>query len=112
MTGAEDASAKEADGFIAGQVLPRRIAVEEFVQEGECLLYNQSRDEASALNRTATEVWELCDGSLTTSDIARLLGGRYGVDGGMLFDDVADLLLTLRARGLVEFVDRPAPTAT
>ena len=92
--------------------MPRRARVEAFTRDGECLLYNSTRDEATALNRTAAEVWELCDGSLTTSDIARLLGGRYGVDGGMLFADVADLLLTLRARGLVEFVDRPPTTAT
>ena len=62
-----------------GSTLPRRIAVEELVQDGECLLYSPSRDEASALNRTATEVWSLCDGRLTLSGIAGVLGERYGV---------------------------------
>ena len=89
---------------VDGQALPRRIAVEEFVQDGECLLYNPSRDEASALNRTATEVWSLCDGRLTLSGIAGVLGERYGVKDAMLLDDVARALAALRARGLIEFL--------
>ena len=87
-----------------GKSLPRRIAVEEFVQEGECLLYNPSRDEASALNRTATEVWLLCDGRQTLSGIARVLGERYDVDEAMLLADVAGVLAALRARGLIEWL--------
>jgi hypothetical protein len=87
-----------------GSSLPRRIVVEEFVQAGECLLYNPSRDEASALNRTATEVWSLCDGRLTLAGIATALGERYGVDDTLLLEDVARVLVTLRARGLIEFL--------
>ena len=101
---AEDAGAGKEDVVADGRSLPRRIAVEEFVQEGECLLYNPSRDEASALNRTATEVWSLCDGRLTLSGIAGVLGERYGVNDAMLLDDVARVLAALRARGLIEFL--------
>jgi hypothetical protein len=100
----EDASAGKEDVLADGRSLPRRIAVEEFVQDGECLAYNPSRDEASALNRTATEVWSLCDGRLTLSGIAGVLGERYGVDGAMLLDDVTRVLVELRARGLIEFL--------
>ena len=56
MTSAEGNSAGNEDVLADGRSLPRRITVEEFVQDGECLLYNPSRDQASALNRTATEV--------------------------------------------------------
>ena len=104
MTSAEDASAGKEDVVADGRSLPRRIAVEELVQEGECLLYNSSRDEASALNRTAAEVWSLCDGRLTLSGIAGVLGERYGVNDAMLLEDVAQVLEALRARGLVEFL--------
>ena len=104
MTSAENAGAGKEGVVADGRSLPRRIAVEEFVQDGECLLYNPSRDEASALNRTATEVWSLCDGRLTPSGIARALGERYGVNDAMLLDDVARVLAALRARGLIEFV--------
>jgi hypothetical protein len=104
VTSAEDASAGKGDVVADGRSLPRRIAVEEFVEEGECLLYNPARDEASALNRTATEVWSLCDGRLTLSGIARVLGERYGVNDAMLLEDVARVLVALRARGLIEFL--------
>jgi hypothetical protein len=90
-----------------GSYLPRRIAVEEFVRAGECLLYNPSRDEASALNRTATEVWSLCDGRLTLTGIAQVLGERYGVNDALLLDDVTRALVALRARGLIEFLPGP-----
>ena len=101
---AEDASAAKEDVVADGRSLPRRIAVEEFVQDGECLLYHPSRDEASALNRTATEVWLLCDGRLTLSGITGVLGERYGVSDAMLLDDVARVLVALRERGLIEFL--------
>ena len=58
-------------------IVPHRANVERFAAEGECLLYNPARDEASALNRSATEIWELCDGRLTIGAIARVLGERY-----------------------------------
>jgi hypothetical protein len=101
---AEDARAGKQDVVADGRSLPRRIAVEQFVQDGECLLYNPSRDEATALNRTATEVWSLCDGRLTLSGIAGVLGERYGVSDAMLLDDVTRVLVALRARGLIEFL--------
>ena len=101
---AEDASAGREDVVADGRSLPRRIAVEEFVQDGERLLYNPSRDEASALTCTATEVWSLCDGRLTLREIAGVLGERYGVNDAMLLDDVARVLVALRARGLIEFL--------
>ena len=99
-----DARSRCERGGADGSALPRRIAVDELVQDGECLLYNSSRDEASALNRSATEVWSLCDGRLTLSGIAGVLGKRYGVDDAMLLDDVARVLVALRARGLIEFL--------
>jgi hypothetical protein len=107
MTNAEDASAGKEDVAGSGRTLPRRIAVEELVQDGECLLYNPWRDEASALNRTATEVWSLCDGRLTLSGIAAVLGERYGVTDALLRDDVARVLAAFRARGLIEFLPGP-----
>ena len=104
MTSAQDPPAGQEEVVADSRSLPRRIAVEEFVQEGECLLYNPSRDEASALNRTATEVWLLCDGRLTLSGIAGVLGKRYGVNDAMVRDDVARVLAALRGRGLIEFL--------
>jgi hypothetical protein len=97
MTSAEDGVREKGRGA-DGRSLPRRIAVEEFVQEGECLLYNPSRDEASALNHSDRSLvavrWPL-----TLSGIAQVLGERYGVNDAMLLEDVAQVLEGLRARG-------------
>jgi hypothetical protein len=110
VSSGEEAGVGKADVVANGRSLPRRIAVEELVQDGECLLYNPSRDEASALNRTATEVWSLCDGRLTLSGIAGVLGERYGVNDAMLVDDVALVLDALRARGLIEWLPGSPPS--
>ena len=112
MPNAGDADAPDPVEPVHGATVPRRVPVEAFVREGESLVYHAERDEASALNRTATEVWELCDGSLTVSAIAGALGSRYGVDAALLFDDVVEALFALRARGLIEFAGDPAAPST
>ena len=83
-------------------VVPRQRRVEAFASDGESLLYSATRDEASALNRTATEIWELCDGTRTVGAIAQELGQRYGVDEAHLLADVTAAVAMLRARGLVD----------
>jgi pyrroloquinoline quinone biosynthesis protein D len=90
------------DDRLHAAVVPRQRQVEAFASEGESLLYSATRDEASALNRTATEIWELCDGTRTIGAIARALGQRYGVDDAHLLADVTAAVATLRARGLVD----------
>jgi coenzyme PQQ synthesis protein D (PqqD) len=83
-------------------VVPRRVPVEDYAADGERLIYNAARDEASALNRTAGEIWELCDGTATIATIAAALGERYRVAADVLLSDVIDALAALMARGLVE----------
>jgi pyrroloquinoline quinone biosynthesis protein D len=83
-------------------IVPCRRSVEALASDGESLLYCATRDQASALNRTATEIWELCDGTRTIGAIARALGQRYGVDDEYLLADVTAAVTTLRARGLVD----------
>ena len=96
----------ETDGVgdltIHRAVVPNQRPVEAFASDGESLLYSARRDEASALNRTATEIWALCDGTRTIGAIARALGQRYGVDEAYLLADVMAVVTTLRARGLVD----------
>lgn len=82
--------------------VPCRRRVESFASDGESLLYSPARDEASALNRTATEIWDLCDGTKSIGAIARVLSQRYGVDQVYLLSDVTTAVATLRARGLVD----------
>ena len=98
----KDDSDGVGDLTIHPALVPRQRRVEAFASDGESLLYSAMRDEASALNRTATEIWELCDGTRTIGAIARALGQRYGVDEANLLADVTTAVTTLRARGLVD----------
>ena len=91
-------------------IVPRRANVDEFVSDGECLLYSPARDQASVLNRTGTEIWELCDGSRSIGTIARTLAARYGVDEGLLVDDIMTAVSMFRERGLVEVNGAPPLT--
>ena len=90
-------------------IVPRRSKVDEFMSDGECLLYSPARDQASVLNRTGTEIWELCDGSRSIGAIARTLAVRYGVDEGLLVDDIAAAVSMLRERGLVDVAGAASP---
>jgi pyrroloquinoline quinone biosynthesis protein D len=100
------------DASIHAAVVPRQRRVEAFASDGEALLYSATRDEASALNRTATEIWELCDGTKTITAIARTLGERYGVDEAYLLADVMTAVTTLRSRGLVDLSGDPGDDHT
>jgi hypothetical protein len=100
------------DAAVDDTVVPRRARVDDFTADGECLVYHAARDEASALNRTATEVWQLCDGRLTVGAIAAVLGQRYEVDAALLLDEVSEVLAAFRERGLVDFCDGPVSDVT
>lgn len=105
-----------ADGvgerLIHAALVPCRRRVEAYASDGESLLYSAMRDEASALNRTATEIWELCDGTNTVGAIARALGQRYGVDEAHLLADVTAAVTTLLTRGLVDVSPDAGDNAT
>jgi pyrroloquinoline quinone biosynthesis protein D len=66
------------------------------VRERHVLLFPEG---ALALNNTAADVLELCDGRRSLDDIAQELSERYsGADVG---GDVTELLTAIAARGLV-----------
>lgn len=96
-------------GEASQSMVPRRSKVDEFVADGECLLYSPARDAAIVLNRSSTEIWELCDGSRSIRSIARMLGERYGVDEELLLDDILAAVSMFREHGLVEVADAALP---
>lgn len=91
----------------ARAVAPRRAPVEEFAEDGECLVYSAARDEATALNQTATEIWVLCDGTRDIEAITGVLADRYGVAPSLLVGDVARTVRAFHEKGLVEL---PTPS--
>ena len=66
------------------------------VRERHVLLFPEG---AAALNSTAADVLELCDGERTVDDIATELSVRYS--GADVRADVDKLLMSMAARGLV-----------
>jgi coenzyme PQQ biosynthesis protein PqqD len=70
------------------------------VRSRHVLLYPEG---ALALNTTAADVLELCDGERTTETIAAELSARY--DGAAVDEDVARLLAAIADRGLVVDAD-------
>ncbi len=102
MTGENDGLAADHDLRIDGTSVPHHGRVEVFAHDGECLVYHPARDEATALNRTATDVWSLCDGALSVDAIAQALARRYGVDDDALAEDVGKAMRDLLARDLID----------
>jgi len=66
------------------------------VRERHVILYPEG---ALALNPTAVQVLELCDGKRTIEEIASVLSERYG--GADVLTDVENLLLSLANIGMV-----------
>jgi hypothetical protein len=84
------------------------LVVEEF--DGELLVYDQLRDRAHSLNRTAALVWRHCDGQTSVADLARLLDGELELPAD---EDLVWLALDRldKARLLREHLVRPAQVA-
>jgi coenzyme PQQ biosynthesis protein PqqD len=65
------------------------------------VLYDSASSEAFVLNRTATRIWTLCDGSRTVAMIARELSTAYGLERQQALQDVHEFLDELRDAGLL-----------
>ena len=48
--------------------------------DAELLIYDKKVDKAFSLNNTSAQIWELCDGKHSVSEISRLLGEKLNAD--------------------------------
>lgn len=64
----------------AARPLHRRPAVERRLGDGDGVLIDVSAKSAYVLNRTAWEIWELCDSQRDADEIIAELARRWGVD--------------------------------
>jgi pyrroloquinoline quinone biosynthesis protein D len=69
------------------------------IAKQEMLLFPEA---ALALNETGAAIVRLCNGQLTTDDIAQQLSKKYGTDREALTREVVEFLETIRARGLLQ----------
>lgn len=69
--------------------------------------------EALLLNVTGGVVWELCDGTRTTDDIAAFVSSTVRApEPDRVRQDVAALLLRLAQAGLIEDLERCGPPSS
>jgi hypothetical protein len=70
--------------------------------DGECVLYDEARDELHRLNGTASVVWQLCDGTTTVEQLVGELADAYGAPREVIEGDVTTLLGELAMQGLLD----------
>jgi PqqD family protein of HPr-rel-A system len=82
--------------------MPRHAAgIEAVVVDGEAVVYDTNAGELHTLNRTATLVWQRCDGRAAIGTVVQTLASEFGAGEVVIDRDVRALLADLRARGLV-----------
>ncbi|HXH82322.1 MAG TPA: PqqD family protein, partial [Candidatus Tectomicrobia bacterium] len=80
----------------------RRSDVRSRVVDGEAVVLDRRRQLVHQLNRTATHVWERCDGRHTIAELGGELAEAFDVDRVTASRDAAAILRQLEALGLVE----------
>ena len=69
---------------------------------GDISLYHPPTEKVTVLNTSASDVWRLCDGNNTVSDIATMLANAYGIDDpAKIESDVAETVRSLRQAELL-----------
>jgi PqqD family protein of HPr-rel-A system len=82
--------------------VPSRIAdVLELDMGDGFVLYNHEADLVHSLNRTASIVWQLCEGDTTVQELASEIAEAYALDVQALEGQLAQLIAEFEALGLV-----------
>lgn len=69
--------------------------------DGEGIVFDPATGNTHRLNATALEIWRLCDGRRTPTDIAETLADRYDVSFAEAAGHVDDAVQLLEGRGLL-----------
>lgn len=84
-------------------MLPKRRAdVTTRDVNGETLILDRKHEDVHQLNRSASYVWQCCDGRMSTHEIAIAMAKDFSLDLEVAERDVADLITKLAALGLLE----------
>jgi hypothetical protein len=73
---------------------------------GDISLYDAQNERVLVLNGTASDVWRLCDGDQTFSEIVSLLAQAYRVQPGVIRDDIARTVQQLVDEGFLDATTR------
>jgi hypothetical protein len=69
--------------------------------KGDISLYDARTEQVLVLNRTASDIWLLCDGQQTLDEIVEMIAQAYGVDASAIRGDVETVLEQFRAEGFI-----------
>ena len=69
--------------------------------DGETVLYDEPVNRVHSLNRTATLVWDLCDGKNEAWDMVKEVLARFDVDEATARCDVEKVLREFEEKGLL-----------
>lgn len=69
---------------------------------GDVSLYDARREYVLVLNRTASDIWLLCDGDLTSDEITQRLASAYQTTPDQIRSDVDKTLREFVAEGFLE----------
>jgi PqqD family protein of HPr-rel-A system len=84
---------------------PRPAAdVSTYALDDDLVLYDARTTAAHVLNSTAAHIWRLCDGSRDLSALASQLAAAFALEPSQARADVADLVTSLHAAGLLTLV--------
>lgn len=86
----------------AGRVGPPPPHVMETEVDGDVSLYDARREFVLVLNRTASDIWLLCDGELTASEIAETLARAYRTEPASIQSDVEGTLDQFLEEGFLQ----------
>jgi Coenzyme PQQ synthesis protein D (PqqD) len=80
----------------------RRPDVNVRMVEGEVVVLDRQANLIHQLNRTASYIWDRCDGQAPVAEIAKQLAGAFDIDVTTAIQDVATTIMQLRTLGLLE----------
>ncbi|MBI5379369.1 MAG: PqqD family protein [Nitrospirae bacterium] len=80
------------------------------VLDGSAVLINPDDSTLYTLNPVATRIWELADGQLPISEIARRLYGEFQVEQEIALRDMEAFLQAFQEKGLLSLMDHPPET--
>ena len=83
---------------------PRRRASITFqaLPDGSAVLVDEATGSSYALNATAAQAWQLCDGQRTLDDIAAALLDKYEARPEQVAETLASFVAHLREIGVLE----------
>lgn len=90
-----------ASSSLKGLRLKRRTGVQSRLVEGEMVVLDRERGLIHQLNKTATFIWEHCDGQQSAADIANSVCENFDVDEATAIKEVLETLERLQNLRLI-----------